>query len=51
MKKIHVHLLKLNKVAISNVQARQIQGGLPVQNNYTRANCERSSPASICHCR
>ncbi|MFC4634360.1 hypothetical protein ACFO3O_10610 [Dokdonia ponticola] len=48
MKKKHIKTLGLKKVTITNLQSSRIEGG--VQNNYTRANCERSQPASICHC-
>ncbi|MBC8755927.1 hypothetical protein H2O64_14710 [Kordia sp. YSTF-M3] len=49
MKKKGLTSLQLQKKSISNYN---LTGGLqaPLDSNYTRANCERSRPASICHC-
>ena len=51
MKKKQIKFLKLDKVKITKLQSTRIEGGaLEVEDNYTRANCERSQPLSICHC-
>jgi hypothetical protein len=49
MKKRNLTSLQLQKKSIASLDV--IAGGQePIQNNYTRANCERSQPLSICHC-
>lgn len=48
MKKKHIKSLQLNKVKITKLESTHIEGG--AQDTYTRANCERSQPLSICHC-
>lgn len=49
MKKRNLTSLQLQKKSIASLD---VIGGRqePIQNNYTRANCERSQPLSICHC-
>jgi len=49
MKKRNLTSLQLKKKSVASLG---VIGGRqePIQNNYTRANCERSRPLSICHC-